>query len=188
MTVLERLKTETRPAHERIEKAIDLERRVVTRGAYRNLLIRYYGFHSAWEKAAGGVVQDRDFFERRRKTKILARDLAALGLSQEEIIRLPPCDPLMPLPSPAAVLGSMYVVEGSTLGGAIIARMVEQRLGLDAQTGCSYFKSYGRETAMMWRAFRARLLEASSPDTDDMIVLSAQKTFDVMHHWLCETS
>lgn len=188
MTVLERLKKETRPAHDRIEKAMDLERRIATRDAYRDLLIRFHGFHSAWEKEAGGVVQDKDFFERRRKTKLLVQDLAALGLSEEEIIRLPECNPLMPLPSPAAVLGSMYVVEGSTLGGAIIARAVEQRLGLDAQTGCAYFKSYGRETAMMWKQFGAKLLEVSSPDTDDMIVLSAQKTFDVMHNWLCEAS
>lgn len=186
MTLLERLKTETRPAHDRIEKAMNLERRIATRERYTNLLVRFYGFHSAWEKAAGALAPDRAFFESRCKTKLLVRDLEVLGLPRDEIVRLPQCDPLMPLPSPAAVLGSMYVVEGSTLGGAIIAREVERKLGFGPETGCAYFKSYGREIAIMWKRFGARLLEASSPEADGMIVEAARKTFDVMHDWLCE--
>lgn len=186
MTLLERLKRETRPAHDRIETAMDLERRIATRDGYKDLLIRFYGFHVAWEKAAYNLAPDKTFFESRCKAKLLSKDLAALGMADDEIIRLPQCNPLMPLPSPAAVLGSMYVVEGSTLGGAIIAREVERRLGLGAETGCAYFKSYGRETAVMWKQFGARLLEASSSQTDDVIVATAQKTFDVMHDWLCE--
>ncbi|KLK92050.1 hypothetical protein AA309_16640 [Microvirga vignae] len=186
MTLLERLKTETRPAHDRIEKAMDLERRIATRDSYTKLLIRFYGFHGAWEEAASAVAPDKAFFESRCKTKLLTKDLKALGLSCDEITRLPQCNPLMPLPSPAAVLGSMYVVEGSTLGGAIIAREVERTLGLDGETGCAYFKSYGREIAVMWKRFGARLLEASSPEADGVIVETAQKTFDVMHDWLCE--
>ena len=186
MTLLERLKVETRPAHDRIEAAMELDRRIASRDEYRSLLIRFYGFHSAWERAAGAMAPDRAFFESRCKTKLLIRDLVALDLDEDEIIRLPQCDPLMPLPSSAAVLGSMYVVEGSTLGGAVIAREVERKLGFDAETGCAYFRSYGRDIAVMWRQFGAMLQEASSPEADDVIVATAQKTFDVMHGWLCE--
>ena len=159
MTLLERLKTETREAHDRIENAIDLDRRIASRA----------------------------FFQSRCKARLLARDLEALGLKSEDIIRLPQCQPLMPLPAPEAVLGSMYVVEGSTLGGAVIARQVEKRLGFTAETGCAYFRSYGRNVAVMWKSLGAKLLEASSPEADDVIVESAQKTFTVMHDWLCET-
>jgi heme oxygenase len=187
MTILARLKTETRAAHDRIEAAMDLDRRIATRDGYRDLLIRFYGFHKAWEEEASDKAPDRGFFERRRKTQHLVQDLEALGLRSEDIIRLPHCRPLMPLPAPEAVLGSMYVVEGSTLGGAIIAREVERRLGLDAETGCAYFRSYGRDIAAMWKSFGTVLLEASSPEADDLIVQSAQKTFDVMHNWLCES-
>jgi heme oxygenase (biliverdin-IX-beta and delta-forming) len=187
MTILARLKTETRAAHDRIEAAMDLDRRIATRDGYRDLLIRFYGFHKAWEEEAADKAHDRSFFERRRKTQHLIQDLEVLGLKSEDIIRLPQCRPLMPLPAPEAVLGSMYVVEGSTLGGAIIARDVENRLGLTAETGCAYFRSYGRDIAAMWKSFGAVLLEASSPEADDLIVESAQKTFTVMHDWLCET-
>jgi heme oxygenase (biliverdin-IX-beta and delta-forming) len=187
MTLLERLKVETREAHDRIEAAIDLERRIASRDAYRDLLARFYGFHKAWESEAAAMAPDRDFFQSRCKTQLLARDLETLGLESDDIIRLPQCQPLMPLPAPEAVLGSMYVVEGSTLGGAIIAREVENRLGLTAETGCAYFRSYGRDVAAMWKSFGARLLEASSPEADDLIVGAAQETFNVMHDWLCET-
>ena len=186
MTLLERLKIETRPAHDRIEAAIDLDRRIASRDAYRDLLIRFYGFHKAWESDAAEVAHDRTFFRNRCKTELLAQDLAALGLEPDEIEALPQCRPLMPLRAPEAVLGSMYVVEGSTLGGTIIAREVERRLGLTPETGCAYFRSYGRETAAMWKSFGAVLLEASSPEADDVIVASAQRTFDIMHDWLCE--
>ncbi|MXQ11155.1 biliverdin-producing heme oxygenase [Microvirga makkahensis] len=186
MTLLERLKVETRPAHDRIESAMKLDRRIASRDEYRNLLARFYGFHGAWERSASAVAPDRIVFESRCKTRLLIRDLLALGLAEDEIIRLPQCDPLMPLPNSAAVLGSMYVVEGSTLGGAVIAREVERNLGFDGQTGCAYFRSYGRDVAVMWRRFGAMLLQASSPETDDAIVAAAQETFRVMHNWLCE--
>ena len=187
MTLLKRLKVETREAHDRIEAAIDLERRIASRDAYRDLLARFYGFHKAWESEAAAVAPDRDFFRSRCKTQLLARDLKALGLKSDDIIRLPQCRPLMPLPALEALLGSMYVVEGSTLGGAIIAREVENRLGLTAETGCAYFRSYGRDVAAMWKSFGVKLLQASSPEADDLIVGAAQETFNVMHDWLCET-
>jgi heme oxygenase len=187
MTLLERLKIETRDTHDRIEAAIDLDRRIASREAYRDLLIRFYGFHKAWEGEAAERAPDRDFFQSRCKAGLLAKDLEALGLKSDDIMGLPQCRPLMPLPAPEAVLGSMYVVEGSTLGGAIIAREVENRLGLNAETGCAYFRSYGRNVAAMWKSFGAVLLEASSPEADDLIVGAAQNTFTVMHDWLCET-
>ena len=132
------------------------------------------------------LAPDPDVLPRPLQDQLLVKDLAALGLEPDEIEALPQCRPLMPLRAPEAVLGSMYVVEGSTLGGAIIAREVERRLGLTAETGCAYFRSYGRDTAAMWKSFGAVLLAASSPEADDLIVASAQKTFDVMHDWLCE--
>ncbi len=188
MTLLERLKIETRPAHDRIEQAVNLDRRIATRDSYKNLLERFYGFHHAWEQAAAPMAENRAFFERRCKTHLLVQDLQVLGMSEDDIINLPQCRPLMPLPSSIAVLGSMYVIEGSTLGGAIISREVERRLGMHAETGCAYFRSYGHDIGVMWKSFGAVLLEASSPEADDLIVETAQQTFSVMHDWLCEAS
>jgi heme oxygenase (biliverdin-IX-beta and delta-forming) len=74
------------------------------------------------------------------------------------------------------------------LGGAIISREVERRFGMNAETGCAYFRSYGREIGVMWKSFGTVLMDASSPEADDLIVETAQRTFTIMHDWLCEAS
>ncbi len=163
---------------------VDIEGRITSRSAYQALLARFYGFHAAWEPRAEAALGDPIFFRRRSKTSLLVRDLQALGMSGGEIARLPVCDPLMPMPGLAAAFGAMYVVEGSTLGGAIIARLVERRLGLSADAGCGYFRCYGSEVGSMWRSFGARLLSVSSAETDDAIVAAANRTFEVMQVWL----
>jgi heme oxygenase len=184
--LLERLRVETRPAHDQIEHALDLPGRMTSRDGYRAVLERFYGFHVAWEAAIEPVIADHAFFHPRRKLDLLVQDLRALGLDDRTMAGLPRCLPLMPLPSPAAAFGAMYVVEGSTLGGSVIARHVERALGLRPEAGCAYFRSYGSATGRMWSAFRTRLMAMSSPGVDDVIVASAQRTFDVMQGWLCE--
>jgi heme oxygenase len=185
-TLLERLKIETRAAHDRIERSVGLERRLASLAAYRQLLERFHGFHASFEPAAAPLIADREFFLRRCKTHHLVRDLRALGLSDTGIARLPKCDPLMPMRSRPAVLGALYVVEGSTLGGALIAREVERVLGFTAENGCAYFRSYGASVAAMWRTFGTSLLSWSRDEDGDEIVASANRTFQVMEQWLVQ--
>jgi heme oxygenase len=184
VTLLERLRLETGSAHQRIERTLDITSRTATQAGYRALLTRFYGFHRVWEAAVAPLIADRAFFDPRRRTGLLARDLRALGLDRREIASLPACTPLMALPNRAAALGAMYVVEGSTLGGAIISRHVQRRLGLGPHTGCAYFGAYGKATGAMWRSFCARLLASSTPDGDD-VVAAALDSFDILQRWLC---
>lgn len=186
MTLLERLRAETRPAHVRLEQAIDLPNRLGSHETYRQLLARFYGFHAAWEPAAALGLGDPILLADRARAPLLRQDLQALGLAGEEIEALPLCDPLMPIETRPALLGAMYVVEGSTLGGKFVARMVERRLGLDPASGGAYFRSHGNDIGQMWRAFGAYLGRFSAPSVDDEIVLSANRTFDRLHAWFCE--
>lgn len=186
MNLLERLKRDTRPAHDRIERAVDFERSTGSLPAYRALLVRLHGFHAAWEAAVDAAHPGHVLLSGRRKVHLLDRDLRALGYAQTEIAALPICRAPMPVNTQEAVLGSLYVIEGSTLGGAVIAQAVEQRLGLGADTGCAYFRAYGREVAARWRDFGAALLAASSPATDDRVIEAADRTFALMQDWLCE--
>jgi heme oxygenase (biliverdin-IX-beta and delta-forming) len=183
VTLLDRLKHETRFAHDRIERSLDLERRIGSLASYRELLARFYGFHSVWEPAAESIIADPGLFQGRRKAQHLEKDLRALGMGETQIDALPCCRPLMPMPTVAAALGAMYVVEGSTLGGAIIARQIDRRFGLTPDTGCAYFRSYGAEVGPMWKAFGAALLWLSPPE--DEVVSSANRTFRFMEDWLC---
>jgi heme oxygenase len=185
MTLLEKLRAETRPAHDSIEQAMDLENRMSSREACRAVLERFYGFHAAWEDRAGAVFQEPDFFDPRRKTGLLVKDLMALGLSREAIAALPHCTPVVPAANRSEVLGTMYVMEGSTLGGTIISRLMEERFGLTAETGCAYFRSYGSGVGQMWRDFRAKLDAEAHPDRDAAVVASASLAFRRMQDWVC---
>ena len=185
MTLFERLKSETGPAHERIEREIRLPERLRSREAYAGLLKRFYGFHAIWEAEVQRGLADPGFFDRRRKTHLLVCDLRALGTEDATIKRLPLCRPMPPMPTRAAALGSMYVVEGSTLGGAVISKEVEQALGLSVQSGCAYFRSYGADVGRMWTRFRTHLLAHSSPCDENEIIAAANATFETLRIWLC---
>jgi heme oxygenase len=186
MTLLERLRVETRPAHDRIEHAVDIDGSTASIHRYCSLLERFYGFYAAWEPAAGPAIADAAFFLPRCKLGLLDRDLRALGLGTADIAKLPRCTSLVAMTSPAAAFGGMYVTEGSTLGGTVIARRIRDVLGLTETTGCAFFRSYGRATGAMWTAFRRKLQSLSSPSFDDVAVASAHRTFAAMQSWLCD--
>ncbi len=185
MNLLQRLKSETANAHQQIEEAFDLDAIARSIPAYRGLLSRLYGFHAVWEPLAEVALRDPEFFRQRRKVAFLKTDLHDLGVGIDGIARLPLCDPILTIRTPAEAWGSMYVVEGSTLGGAIIARRVEHHLGLTRHNGCHYFRCYGTDVRPMWGSFGARLLARCGPADQDTVVAAARRTFEVLHVWLC---
>lgn len=87
------------------------------------------------------------------------------------------------LPSKAAFLGAMYVIEGSALGGQYIARHVELALGLVPGHGDAYFIGYGDRTGPMWREFQSTLEEVSDKD-GDAVISAAKKMFSVFGEWM----
>ena len=182
--LLVRLKRETATAHERIERVFDLDQRTRSLALYRDLLVRLYGFHAAWEPAADAALGDRTFFSARQKTHLLHNDLLALGVAESDLARLPLCLPTVPLRTAAEALGSMYVVEGSTLGGTIIAGYVEHRLGLTRANGCCYFRCYGKKVGQMWNEFGVKLSTAVAGADEEIVICSAARTFELMHQWL----
>jgi heme oxygenase len=54
---------------------------------------------------------------------------------------------------PGEAIGVLYAIEGSTLGGQVIARHLAQNLGIDQATGARYFSGYGQETEGRWQEF-----------------------------------
>jgi heme oxygenase len=185
VNLLQRLRIETAFAHKRIEAAFDLEARTRSLRAYRELLGRLYGFYAAWEPRAETAIDDRDFFRSRRKVPLLQSDLAELGMGCSAIGQLPLCEPTIDIRTATEAWGSMYVVEGSTLGGILIARHIERSLGLGGHNGCRYFRCYGKDTGPMWTAFGTRLLSRCGSADEDAVIGAACRTFEVLHSWLC---
>ncbi|AWN49929.1 biliverdin-producing heme oxygenase [Methylobacterium terrae] len=182
--ILERLRAETREAHERIERDLAWEARVATLGGYRALLARFRGFHVVIEPALAAVLADDAFFDPRRRLAHLDADLRVLGFGETAIRELPPAAITLPRDR-AEAFGALYVLEGSTLGGQVIAKHIGRQLGLTAEGGCRYYAAHGRETGTMWKAFRLRLAEEARDGDPDAIVTFATRTFEAMRSWLC---
>lgn len=171
------LRDATRLLHERVEASVDLPARTRTRAGYRALLAALLGLHAPLERRLAALDWPSAGldFEARRKAPLLAADLRALGVDPDAV----PQRPLWPaVDGLAAGFGCLYVLEGATLGGQIIAREVERTLGLGPGSGASFFGSYGREVGPMWRAFgRALDAYATTPERLERAAAAAAATF-----------
>jgi heme oxygenase len=175
------LRAVTGPAHRALEGALGLLDEHLELDAYKQVLERFYGFWSGWEPQIAGLLQDVVVLAPRRRLHLLAADLMALGVSKVELDALPKC-PLTALHDAAEALGSLYVMEGSTLGGKLIRSNVRRCLG-GGLRGSSYFEGYGAETGRMWRSFLV-VLDAAPAADKQRIGDGAVATFERLGWWL----
>ena len=177
--VLDRLRAGTAGAHEAAERAFDWQVRFGSLAGYGATLARLHAFHAAWEPYLAAVLADPGFFDPRRRLSHLADDLRHL----RQVPALLPRPELPVLATEAAALGSLYVLDGSRLGGRLIARHVAETLGLRPGEGLSY---YGCHEAGSWRAFCDRLNTSVRPGADsDAALLAALATFRCFTDVVC---
>jgi heme oxygenase len=179
---LGRLKRETAGDHNRVESLIPLMRPDLTEDLYRSVLLRFYCFVHGWESwAAINVPQELSLLlQERRRSHLLAADLLYFDEQQPNLQYV---FSGTKLPSKAAFLGAMYVIEGSTLGGQYIARHVEYALGLAPGVGDSYFRGYGDRTGAMWREVQ-HALEGIHDKDADVVIGAAKKMFSEFGEWM----
>ncbi|HEY0825443.1 MAG TPA: biliverdin-producing heme oxygenase, partial [Ramlibacter sp.] len=110
----------------------------------------------------------------RSRRPFLRQDLQHLGLRAAK----PPA--IAPFAGPGAAWGSIYVMEGSALGGQFIARSLAQA-GLHPDRGAAYFHGWGDATGPMWREARAVLAaQLSAPPALAEACRAARQTFDTL--------
>jgi heme oxygenase (biliverdin-IX-beta and delta-forming) len=138
-----------------------------------------------WEPSLAAWPQLDPLAAGRSRLPHLRRDLLALGLAAAEVEALPRCEAAAGLArTPASTLGALYVVEGSTLGGQVIARALAGRPWVPAG-GLIYFSPYGAETGRMWRTVQAALNAAPARE-QAQVVAGALEAFDVLHAWMAQ--
>lgn len=172
--LLERLKHETRQLHARVERGLNPLRPDLRADEYAGLLSRFFGLHKQWEQQVDAV--EPDWLAGRHKAVLIEEDLRALRYPRSAIASLPLCTCLPPLRTRAQIAGSMYVVEGSTLGGQILARHFHPY-------PTNFFSGYAAGTGHMWRAC-CELLESQPVASHDAIAESAILTFDSIGRWM----
>jgi heme oxygenase len=158
----------------------------VTLDAYRELLGRLYGFHCPLEaalmEASSRAPFDLRMGERARVWR-LRSDLLDLGATSEAIASLPLAGDLPRLDSPGRCLGCLYVREGSTLGGALLARGLDPLLGPANPRG-RRFLAGDEGDAALWRDCCDALEAAGALGLAPDVLAGAEETFLSIESWL----
>ncbi len=179
----DQLKTATAAAHQSLEAfLIPIIKQTRTPAEYGKLLRMFYGYYKPLEDAidrfpVGGVLAD---FELRRKAALILQDMK--DLTAEPL-------PVMSAAVPAIsnlpqAMGALYVLEGSTLGGQIIAKILQRNLHRGPETGFRFFSGYGEETAAKWECFQ-EVLAGFCADRSQYpeVEKAAEQTFIHLKSW-----
>ncbi len=182
---LDVLRSYTRPLHAQLEASFNLQQAIGTRSAYRTLLEHYVGLYRPFDRIVDSQPQTaRDLigWPGSRRTSLLELDLERLGVHEEERATLPESCGLPAIDDLDALLGAMYVIEGSALGGQIICRQIQSNLQLDERHGAAFFFGDGPGTGATWKRF-TNVLETHVSDPEKAAV-TACAMFQSFEDWL----
>jgi heme oxygenase len=151
-----RLKKSVAGIHDEIEAMASMPGGILSLSDYASCLARFYAVFAPVEECLATFDDWPEWgidLASHLRTPALRKDLSALGFDHAGLPRL--VTPKMA--DFAAALGGLYVLEGSALGGKVILRALEARLGTQIAGAASFFGATGRTGALTWPAFKAGL-------------------------------
>lgn len=183
MDVHNRLKKKTQTYHAQIEQTPLLNRMMNTSidmAGYHLLLEQFHAYICPCEN----IIRSSPWsplLKNREKTNLLSNDFLDLGID----INTKNCLNLPPLTIKEEILGYLYVIEGATLGGQVIAEVLKKKLGLSSKHGARYFNGYCNKSAIMWIKF-CHVLNQANPIQEQQILISASRTYTTLIDWLSQ--
>lgn len=177
------LKNETKLQHSQIESTPLLSKIInsnISLEEYQLLLRKFYGYIAPCENLIKKMPWQY-LLSQREKTQILITDLLTLGIEKHSVEY---CHYLPPLKNYEQVLGYMYVMEGSTLGGQVISKILQDTLKLTPELGAGFFYGYGKNTRNRWIEFCQILDNKIDDEQQNEIVMSASQTYSTLQDWM----
>lgn len=173
----QRLRAETAALHRAVEEATGLPGSVRDVGEYAAMLERTLRFHEAVMNTLGrrrwmhrwievGITLDHH-----DRTDALRADLAELGSTSRsrEAVTLP-------VDSFDEALGCLYVAEGSSLGGRMLAPLITAQIG---PVPLAFFGGEGRAHPIPWRSTQTALRTFEFMGGDcDLVIAGAVTAFE----------
>jgi heme oxygenase len=176
----EQLRESTHPSHQELEKKmVSIIRKIRNKQDYVKFLRLMFGYYSALEKRVQEYVSEIEIGKRRKAERLL-EDISYFDSTDTPTL----CKDLPPICSHAEALGAMYVMEGSTHGGRIIAKMIEGQAGINGPSGFSFFNGYGEESAKMWEEFKTILNKPVDEMEKLNLIRTANRTFITFYNWI----
>ena len=126
---------------------------------YQTLLAMYTPLYADIEAQVESFIACDDVpfvYFNRRKSQWLRDDMAHFGLNWQEPPWQPAALPAMRgLADCGALIGTLYVIEGATLGGEVISRHLHEHRELGPTSGVRFFNGYGDAvtTRNNWQMF-----------------------------------
>lgn len=146
-----RLRAASAAAHERVDAGVMRGAPFASAENYKRFMHFQYRLHRRVETlyadpSLQALLPD---LAARSRLAALGQDFADLGLTPPEVPLGPPLDR-------AEALGWLYVVEGSNMGAAILAKEAA-KIGFTAEHGARHLAGHSEGRARHWRAFVAAL-------------------------------
>jgi heme oxygenase (biliverdin-IX-beta and delta-forming) len=175
--VSEYLKQNTAEYHDAAEKLFNSEKifnKTFTLEDYKKIIHTNYLmllhsedkiFNSLTDKYAEKLQLDD-----RKKLSLIEKDLESLSLKNQTASH-----PLE-FENEHEALGAMYVIEGSTLGGNVIAKQLSKTEGFDDVT-FNFFGCYQENTGPMWKNFKEVLDTEVSEENYPQVLSGAKKLY-----------
>lgn len=175
--VSEYLKQNTAEFHDAAEKLFNSEKifnKTFTLEDYKKIINTNYLmllhsedkiFNSLSEKFSEKLQLDQ-----RKKLALIEKDLESLSIENQKVSH-----PLE-INNEHEALGMMYVIEGSTLGGNVIAKQLSKTDGFDEVT-FNFFGCYQENTGPMWKNFKEVLDTTVTEENYNEVLSGAKKLY-----------
>jgi heme oxygenase len=200
LTLMDELKVATFVAHVRLQEAPFFQALVACQlplEAYVGQLRAWAALHGVLEAALAEATHQalaavwRDDL---RKVPLLQQDLryftpravADIREAVEEALRAVEHLRLQSLQQPLALLGWLYVLEGSTLGAQVVRPQVARAFLLPGADGLAYLSSYGRTVHAHWAGYQQRMNDLRlTPEETDQVNQAAGDCFSRLKAIFC---
>jgi len=180
----EQLKKDTLTNHQQLEKMLVGRMKAIrSKEDYVELLQLFYSYFGGLEKLIDqhldkSILPD---YDQRRKSASLAQDITSLGGTPPNVAT---GEALPLINNHLQAMAALYVIEGSTLGGKFISKMIAQQLNIIDGAGLSFFNSYGDNTEVMWNTFKEAMnRQSSSALVNHEVIATANDTFARFKAW-----
>jgi heme oxygenase len=185
--IAEQIKEKTHTHHQALEASmIRRIKAIENTDDYVALLQIFYSYFVGLENKIKRFISNAlPDLENRRKAGELAKDIHYFGA---DLPQLAVGDHLPEINNHYQAMAALYVIEGSTLGGIYISKMIAKQLNLSSTEGLTFFEGYGDKTKQMWEEFKVVLNDQPSNDIEEQqMTATANETFLKFKRWMDNT-
>jgi heme oxygenase len=179
--VVRSLRQATRDLHARLEQSSVFSRLMQSDVTVDDYVRALRALHRSYSTFEPRMIQGLQRIDRRYdylgRLPLLQKDLTRLGATPAATEAAPA---LAPTCSRPATLALLYVVEGSSLGGQLVLRQVQARLGPAVNGALAFYALDGHLEKQPWRQAQVLLRsQLSNAEDSAQTLLEARKVFEL---------